>query len=181
MRIAALLSTLLLAAPVASAQMLTDTEQRAAYCIGVLKYHMEENLGGTRDAIDRLVCGSWQEWRFHTREACADAAAQEVLAADRAKLSRYGDYLKLQLGQHILSGDKLDGTAASIALMVGKGRSDAHALASSTRAQHPAVDSCVAACVNQDVESCVVDCIAQRDPAAASVLRCMLLPDGLRY
>ena len=79
----------------------------------------------------------------------------------------------------LLHNDSDDGAVFSVVLIQNKGRDDAHAvktgpLSSSNRRQ------CVDRCRGQE-RRCLVDCIAQHDPVAGSVMRYVMLQDELPY
>jgi len=166
----------LTAATSAGAAELSTTMQRAAYCSGVLEFHLA-NLGNPAD--DNSVCLGWREQHFASRDACITALVQSVIASTQAKKKRYADYLYFEMMQRILLGSK-DGTDGmmSVALIQAKGRQDAQtsrANASTHKIQ------CSQRCKTESRWQCLVDCIAQQHPTDASVMRCVLLPDELPY
>jgi hypothetical protein len=65
----------------------------------------------------------------------------------------------------------------SVVLIQNKGRDDAHAVKTGplSSSNHP---QCVDRCRAQE-RRCLVDCIAQHDPVAGSVMRCVMLQNEL--
>ena len=70
---------------------LNDTMQRAAYCSGVLKYHIEIFKPGENVPDD--VCLQWAKQNYPSREACTTALEQSLLGVMHQRLKRYLDYI----------------------------------------------------------------------------------------
>ena len=133
MRIAVLILLATLAITSAVASELSGLEQRAAYCIGVLRYHVEHNpIGAGRD----VWCEENWRGRYPTREACNKELSDVEQAMDNAlreKLARYRSYLKTQLAQRATLdrpyNDNARGAAfVGITHIEKKGRDDAGAI-----------------------------------------------------
>jgi hypothetical protein len=157
---------------------LSDTMQRAAYCSGVLEYHIETFKPGENTPDN--VCLGWAKQNYPSREACTADLEQSFLATMHQRLKRYLDYVSLQMAQRILlhSDKNSDGAVFSEVLIQEKGRDDAHAVKMGASA--PNRQQCAMQCSGRE-RRCLVDCIAQEHPIAGNVMRCVMLPDELPY
>jgi hypothetical protein len=95
------------------------------------------------------------------------------------KLKRYSDYLKFEMMQQAILGsissDRLMMAGTQIAFIRNKGKRDAQDVKTNGNGLY-------ARCTRDGCDDrCVIDCVAQAHPTAASVLRCALLPDDLPY
>jgi len=87
---------------------LSETMQRAAYCSGVLKYHIETFKPGENTPDN--VCLGWAKQNYPSREACTTALEQSLIATMHQRLKRYLDYITMQMAQRILlHSDASDG------------------------------------------------------------------------
>jgi hypothetical protein len=177
MRNICLALVLIISATPAVGAELNATMQRAAYCSGVLKYHIETFKPG-EDTPDN-VCLGWAKQNYPSREACTTALEQSLLATMHQRLKRYLDYITMQMAQRILlHSDTNDGAVFSVVLIQNKGRDDAHSV--KTGASGSNHQQCANQCRGQE-RRCLVDCIALEHPIAGSIMRCVMLPDELPY
>jgi hypothetical protein len=142
----------------ASAQEVTDTTMRAAYCAGALKH-----------AVAQM------------RRAAAEAPTSEIREVailfqkemeDRHK--RYVDYLLLRIGDMPASSQ----ASKTATLLLLKGKRDAAEKASAP--DHPGISRCLASPPQSSISS-MVECVAEYDQVYANILRCQKMPDGLPF
>jgi hypothetical protein len=164
--------TLIVGAGPAMSAELSDTMQRAAYCSGVIGYHIATFKPNENVPPD--ACRSWEQDRFPSRDACLRATYENVLEAMHRKLQRYTHYIKLGLW---LRSDPNDKAMMSVAIIRSKGRRDAEAMKMGPLPPH--LQRCQNKCGTE--LQCYVKCAAEQLPTEAAVLRCALLPDELPY
>ena len=154
---------------------LSETMQRAAYCIGVLEVTLKNS--DAQDAPDN-VCLGWKEQNHASREACIHYLKQSTRASFEQKLKRYRDYLYREMMQRtLLQNADVANLIMSRSLVERKGRDDAEAVRKHSPSGYP---DCVSQCRGKE-DRCVIDCVGRENPTAAAVLRCGMLHDELPY
>src|SRR5262249_51530983 len=105
---------------------LSETMQRAAYCVGVLDFTLKNS---SPDDTPDDVCLGWKEQHHASREACVRYLQQSFRASIEQKLKRYNDYLYREMMQRALlqNADAVH-MVMSRTLIEQKGRDDALAV-----------------------------------------------------
>ena len=143
------------------AQDMTDTTLRAAYCVGVLKYSVDEMR-------QRGVDAPLPELREMAAELQKDPQ-------NRGK--RYATYLALRMDRS--TDDALSSiTQKWIQVLMAKGYKDAREKIAAP--DHPGVARCLKSPPQSSVAA-IVDCIGEYDQVYANIIRCQKMPDQLPF